>query len=99
MKDGQRPLSFLPGSGPCLFCGDLVCTKEEQEVLGRGSRKSESLLKKLLGPDADSQSKANYEASLSKAEQHKNTLLEYDATCEKRTQVRKICFLFAHKIE
>ena len=65
-----------------MFCGDLVCTKEEQEVLGRGSRKSEQLLRKLLGPNAEKQ-----EASLTKAEKHKNTLLEYDATCEKRTQV------------
>ena len=57
------------GSGPCLFCGHLVCTKDEQEVLNRGSRKSEALMKKLM------------------AETHKNTLLEYDRTTEKRTRV------------
>ena len=51
----------------------MVCTREEQEVLNRGSRKSEALMKKLTAMD--------------KAEQHKNTLLEYDRTSEKRTQV------------
>ena len=39
------------GSGPCLFCGAIVCTREEQEVLNRGSRKSEILRKKLMGDD------------------------------------------------
>merc|ERR1711971_1204601 len=65
------------GSGPCLFCGHLVCTKEEQEVLNRGSRKSDKLMEKLL---------KSTEAQ-SKAELHKNNLLEYDKTSEKRTQV------------
>jgi len=64
------------GSGPCLFCGNLVCTKEEQEVLNRGSRKSDKLREKLLSTEAQS-----------KAELHKNNLLEYDKTSEKRTQV------------
>jgi hypothetical protein len=59
------------GSGPCLFCGHLVCTKDEQEVLNRGSKKSDQLLKKLTNS----------------AEIHKNTLLEYDRTSEKRTRV------------
>jgi hypothetical protein len=39
---------FLKGSGPCLFCGALVCSKEETEVLNRNSKKSEQLRKKLL---------------------------------------------------
>jgi len=42
---------ILLGSGPCLFCGIMVCTREEQEVLNRGSRKSEILRKKLMGDD------------------------------------------------
>ena len=37
------------GSGPCLFCSHLVCTREEQEVLNRGSKKSDQLMKKLMG--------------------------------------------------
>ncbi len=39
---------FFKGSGPCLFCGALVCSKEETEVLNRNSKKSEQLRKKLL---------------------------------------------------
>lgn len=65
------------GSGPCLFCGQLVCTREEKEVLNRGSRKSEQLMKKLM-TTSNAQEKAEF---------HKNTLLEYDRTSEKRTQV------------
>eukprot|EP00096_Caligus_rogercresseyi_P000273 TRINITY_DN10680_c0_g1_i1.p1 TRINITY_DN10680_c0_g1~~TRINITY_DN10680_c0_g1_i1.p1 ORF type:complete len:521 (+),score=108.37 TRINITY_DN10680_c0_g1_i1:23-1564(+) len=58
------------GSGPCMKCSALVCTKEEMSIVSRGSRKSEQLMKKLMG-----------------AEAHKNKLLEFDRTCEKRTQV------------
>ncbi len=74
-------MRVILGSGPCLFCGDLVCTKEELEVLNRNSRKSEQLLNKLLGTKKDGGN------SLNKAEQHKNKLLEFDKNCEKRTQV------------
>ena len=45
---------FFLGSGPCLFCGAIVCTKEEQEVLNRGSKKSEQLRKKLMDVDVNS---------------------------------------------
>ncbi|KAJ8304364.1 hypothetical protein KUTeg_017947 [Tegillarca granosa] len=36
------------GSGPCLFCGQLVCTAAEQEILARGSKKSEQLRHRLM---------------------------------------------------
>ncbi len=93
----------ITGSGPCIFCGNLVCTREEQEVLNRNSRKSEQLLKKLLGSDAPSSSSSSSSkgqkklgekeapsasSDLFRAESHKNRLLEYDETCEKRTKVR-----------
>ena len=71
--------SYL-GSGPCLFCGAIVCTKEEQEVLNRGSKKSEQLRKKLMEIDTNNSGK-------DKAEAQKNRLLEYDRTSEKRTKV------------
>jgi len=78
------------GSGPCHFCGNLVCTKEEQEVLDRQSRKSEQLLRRIAGGD----SRAEYKDGSSKKEEQqrkaiesKNMLLEFDATCEKRTKV------------
>jgi len=66
------------GPGPCLFCGRLVVTKQEREVLDRGSRKSEQLLKKLAGD-----SREQYQVALD----NKERLLEYDANCEKRTKV------------
>ena len=65
------------GSGPCLFCDALVCTKQEQEVLNRGSKKSEQLRKKLLAADEGKD----------KAEAQKNKLLEFDRNSEKRTKV------------
>ncbi|XP_077989088.1 activating signal cointegrator 1-like [Glandiceps talaboti] len=83
------------GSGPCFFCGALVCTPEEQEVLARNSHKSEKLLKKLMGDhlindkltgriDTEaSKMKANFE----KAVKHKDKLIEYDRTSVRRTQV------------
>ena len=55
---GIKPRLFhfilFSGSGPCLFCGAIVCTKEEQEVLNRGSKKSEQLRKKLMDVDVNS---------------------------------------------
>ena len=79
------------GSGPCLFCNHLVCTREEQEVLNRGSKKSETLMKKLMG-DGNKNGNKNESVppgftSKSKAENLKNKLLEYDRTSEKRTKV------------
>ncbi|KAL3865392.1 hypothetical protein ACJMK2_042783 [Sinanodonta woodiana] len=90
------------GSGPCHFCGKLVCTREEQEILSRGSKKSEKL-RQFLMSDASSM---NYlkttsaetkdfapmnnnkmKSGLEKAIQHKDKLLEYDQTSARRTQV------------
>lgn len=80
------------GSGPCQFCGNLVITKEEKEVLSRGSRKSEALQKKLLSEKNAIVSEAPAETNqqsdhLKKAIEHKNRLLEFDRTSEKRTRV------------
>ncbi|KAK3584707.1 hypothetical protein CHS0354_036484 [Potamilus streckersoni] len=90
------------GSGPCHFCGKLVCTREEQDILSRGSKKSEKLWQFLM-KDASSMNylkKTSAEAqdfipttdnktknSLEKAIQHKDKLLEYDQTSARRTQV------------
>lgn len=49
-----------------------MCTKEEQEVLDRGSRKSEQLRQRLM----KDRGQDDYE----KAVQHKNKLLEFDKT-------------------
>ena len=71
------------GSGPCLFCGMLVVTREEQVVLDSKSKKSEQLYKKLAGEDG----RDEYQASHQKALENKERLLDYDVNCESRTQV------------
>uniref|UniRef100_A0A8R1DM80 Zf-C2HC5 domain-containing protein n=1 Tax=Caenorhabditis japonica TaxID=281687 RepID=A0A8R1DM80_CAEJA len=37
------------GSGPCFTCGTLVCTREEREILNRGTNKSRELMAELTG--------------------------------------------------
>lgn len=92
------------GSGPCLTCGALVCSREEREVLSQGNRKSEELLKKLMGGQKKPNGRGGeglrdvannllmgttqcLQEGLDKAIEHKNQLLEYDKTCERRTHV------------
>ncbi|KAK3893874.1 hypothetical protein Pcinc_002316 [Petrolisthes cinctipes] len=83
------------GSGPCQFCGSLVVSKEERELLNKGTRKSEALQKKLLSEKKVLVAKAkaadkapqSKEEALLKAIEHKNRLLEFDRTSEKRTKV------------
>ncbi|XP_060074241.1 activating signal cointegrator 1-like isoform X2 [Ylistrum balloti] len=78
------------GSGPCFHCGNLVCTQEEQEVLSRGSRKSEQLRQRLMkdaGEKTLPHQNSRVNAGLEKAIQHKNKLLDYDKTSVQRTKV------------
>ncbi|XP_056881571.1 activating signal cointegrator 1 [Takifugu flavidus] len=79
------------GSGPCHFCGSLVCTKDEQEILQRDSNKSQKLRKKLMGDFGEREylphQEAVMKAGLEKAVQHKEKLLEYDRNSVRRTQV------------
>uniref|UniRef100_A0A224Z5K4 Protein containing ASCH and zf-C2HC5 domain n=1 Tax=Rhipicephalus zambeziensis TaxID=60191 RepID=A0A224Z5K4_9ACAR len=67
------------GSGPCFTCGNLVCTNEEKEILSHDSKKSHQLRNKLMNQTVDE--------GLAKAIEHKNRLLEYDRTSERRTLV------------
>lgn len=75
------------GPGPCLFCanGAMVVTKDQQEVLDRGSKQSERLRKKLLYDAAQEEEEESKRKA--KAEAQKNRLLEFDRTSEKRTKV------------
>jgi len=66
------------GSGPCFFCGNLVVTRDEQIVLDKKNKKSESLYKKLAGD-----SRSQYQVAV----ENKERLLEYDANSAKRTQI------------
>lgn len=89
------------GAGVCLFCGNLVSTKEQQKILSEGTKKSEKLRQTLM-KDSDkvlqqinnqilqiSQNlRTNIESEeVSKAIEYKNRLLDYDKTSVKRTHV------------
>uniref|UniRef100_A0A2P2I2W1 Activating signal cointegrator 1-like n=1 Tax=Hirondellea gigas TaxID=1518452 RepID=A0A2P2I2W1_9CRUS len=71
------------GSGPCFFCGNMVQTKDEREgnvipvktVTEKSSSKSRQISVKDIAAD------------IQRAVDHKNKLLEYDKTSEKRTKV------------
>ncbi|XP_070542239.1 activating signal cointegrator 1-like isoform X2 [Ptychodera flava] len=82
------------GSGPCYYCGALVCTPNEQEVLARNSHKSEKLLKKLMGDHLLNDKYTHVPAdsikmreNFNKAVQHKDKLIEYDRNSVRRTHV------------
>ncbi|XP_046970213.1 activating signal cointegrator 1 [Vanessa cardui] len=67
------------GSGPCLFCGNLVCTPEEQREINAKTKSSAKLMESLM----DRSRPKGWEAAVS----HRNKLLEYDRTSERRTRV------------
>lgn len=87
-----RIVCMQEGSGPCFFCAALVCTKEEQEILARNSKKSQKLYQKLLTQTIEGDTGAKTEKSvaddsLQKAIAHKNRLIEYDKSGVRRTKV------------
>ena len=41
-------LCLQEGSGPCLFCGAVVCTPEEEEWMTKDSRKAKKLREHFL---------------------------------------------------
>ncbi|XP_073953304.1 activating signal cointegrator 1 [Choristoneura fumiferana] len=67
------------GSGPCLFCGNLVCTPGEQKEINAKTKASAKLMETLLERDRPK----GWEAAVV----HRNRLLEYDRTSERRTRV------------
>ncbi|KAJ8718082.1 hypothetical protein PYW07_006012 [Mythimna separata] len=67
------------GSGPCLFCGNLVCTPEEQRELNTKTKGAAKLMETLM----ERSRPKGWEAAVS----HRNRLLEYDRTSERRTRV------------
>lgn len=91
-----RIVCMQEGSGPCYFCRALVCTKEEQDILARKSKKSQKLYQKLLmqaiESDCTTSSENNETQSvadkgLQEAIAHKNKLIEYDKSGVRRTKV------------
>ena len=87
-----RVVCSQEGPGPCLFCGDIVVTPEQQEVLQRGSKKSEKLLQQIM-KDADAALRqaavygARQEESLQQALATRDRLVEYDRTSAARSRV------------
>ncbi|PAA75600.1 hypothetical protein BOX15_Mlig024142g4, partial [Macrostomum lignano] len=73
------------GSGPCMFCGELVASKAETEILARGSKKSDQLRRQLMS--AVSASTPPDDAALDAALAVKQKLLEYDRNSARRTKV------------
>lgn len=82
----------IKGSGPCYFCGNLVCTREELEKIRSGSNKGErlkqDLLKKgwnhleLIGEKLENiqLNDATKDDSLKRAVAHKDKLIDFDRT-------------------
>eukprot|EP00039_Didymoeca_costata_P011480 m.161461 g.161461 ORF g.161461 m.161461 type:complete len:567 (+) comp15187_c0_seq17:2171-3871(+) len=73
------------GVGPCITCGELVCTPEMNEILSRGSRKSEKLKEKIMKDVQDKAEKA--EKALTAALEHKQRLLNYQSSGARRMKV------------
>lgn len=67
------------GSGPCLFCGNLVVSREEQEILDAGNKRGEKLKKCLLEQGRPK----GWEEALAQ----RNRLLDYDRNSARRTEV------------
>lgn len=67
------------GSGPCLFCGNLVCTDEEQRLIESDSNTGKQLKKTLSAQERPE----GWEAAIAM----RNRLIDYDRMSEKRTTV------------
>ncbi|KAJ9601522.1 hypothetical protein L9F63_000265 [Diploptera punctata] len=78
MKCG-RIVCEQEGSGPCLFCNNLVCSRDEQQLLNSGTKQANQLYQKLV----DQKRPEGWESAV----EHRNRLLEYDRTSERRTKV------------
>uniref|UniRef100_A0A5S6QPL9 ASCH domain-containing protein n=1 Tax=Trichuris muris TaxID=70415 RepID=A0A5S6QPL9_TRIMR len=75
------------GSGPCSFCGNLVCTLEEEEALKRGDENALLLMQKFMPGSKELPKIADVSAELQKALDIKDRLLEYQRESAQRTIV------------
>ncbi|KFD63042.1 hypothetical protein M514_11719 [Trichuris suis] len=75
------------GSGPCSFCGNLVCTLEEEAILKRGGEGAFLLMQKLNPGAKTLPTIADVTADLQKALDIKDRLLEYQRESAQRTTV------------
>lgn len=74
-----RIVCVQEGSGPCFFCGELVCSPEEQTILQSNSKQADTLYNKLM----DQKRSKGLEDSL----KQRDKLLEYDRNSTRRTKV------------
>ena len=85
-----RIVCMQEGSGPCYFCGALVCSTEEKEILSQKSKKSQKLYEKLLTrsiEDTTEETLSVADKGLQEAIAHKNKLIEFDKSGVRRTKV------------
>lgn len=65
-----RIVCFQEGSGPCFFCGTLVCSREQQAILSSNTKQADDLYNKLM----DRKPNKGLEESI----KQRDKLLEYD---------------------
>eukprot|EP00047_Mylnosiga_fluctuans_P006756 m.248950 g.248950 ORF g.248950 m.248950 type:complete len:539 (-) comp15897_c0_seq1:183-1799(-) len=90
-----RVVCSQEGTGPCLFCGSLVVPPDLQEVIQRGSKKSEKVLQQVLKEANEAsltgrmyaQQHPGKSEALAKAEAQRDRLVEFDRTSARRTRV------------
>ena len=71
------------GAGPCMFCNTMILSKEEE---AGGATQPKPITNKSTKMNKSASVKDVAE-DIAKAVKHKDTLLEYDRTSEKRTRV------------
>ncbi|XP_043677103.1 activating signal cointegrator 1 [Vespula pensylvanica] len=74
-----RIVCFQEGSGPCFFCGTLVCSREQQAILSSNTKQADDLYNKLM----DRKPNKGLEESI----KQRDKLLEYDRNSARRTKV------------
>ncbi|XP_012543567.2 activating signal cointegrator 1 isoform X2 [Monomorium pharaonis] len=74
-----RIVCVQEGSGPCFFCGELVCSPEEQVLLQSNTKQGDNLYNKLM----DQKPNKDLEESL----KQRDKLLEFDRNSARRTKV------------
>ena len=90
-----RVVCSQEGAGPCLFCGSLVVTPEQQEVLVRGSKKSEKLMQQIVKDASTAQAVGEAYArqhgpaddGLERALAQRDRLVHFDRTSAARSRV------------
>ncbi|XP_070530593.1 activating signal cointegrator 1 isoform X2 [Cardiocondyla obscurior] len=74
-----RIVCVQEGSGPCFYCGELVCSLDEQALLQSNTKQANNLYNKLM----DQKPNKNLEDSL----KQRDKLLDFDRNCARRTKV------------